>query len=235
MTDSFVAHASDLTAMIGICVGLAAWWFAREDAARSSAELERYKVDSLARTAKLENETAQAKLELARIDPKNVPIRSIKADLFVFASGDFLEQHLKEMPSMGLGDSLSLNSEGKYLALLHCTKVTTVAATSTSRADDGTEIRVEGWTFTMSFEWPSPNWVDSIDDFKNWIDRNNASTSDLDRTMDSCVFSLPGAKGSGKIINGSLILIINGHIRREIELPASFDQRQITGKPAANP
>ncbi len=84
MTDSLVEKISDWATMIGIGIGVIAWWFAREDANRKSSELENYKIVSskeiantnerankLAKDAEqLRNDTMTAKLELAKLKEK---------------------------------------------------------------------------------------------------------------------------------------------------------------------
>ena len=81
MTDAFVEKISDIAAMIGIGVGVVAWWFAREDANRKSIELDLYKEESkkavaeahaasedAKKIAAIANRDAeQAKLEAARL------------------------------------------------------------------------------------------------------------------------------------------------------------------------
>jgi len=42
MTDSFVEKLSDWSAVLVIAAGVLAWWFARGDAHRKKAALERY-------------------------------------------------------------------------------------------------------------------------------------------------------------------------------------------------
>ena len=50
------------------------------------------------RTAELEKEAADARLELARIDPINLPIKSLKADVSIVASGKFFEKSFSPPP-----------------------------------------------------------------------------------------------------------------------------------------
>jgi len=74
MTDTLVEAISDWATMIGIGIGIIAWWFAREDASRKADALELFKSEAAKHTAQLEkdgaelkNKAAQAQLELERI------------------------------------------------------------------------------------------------------------------------------------------------------------------------
>jgi hypothetical protein len=74
------------------------------EANTKAAEANKAAAEANERAAKLEKDAAEARLELAKIDPLNLPIRSIKADVFfgcgvIFSSGIFKKmiQCLKEV------------------------------------------------------------------------------------------------------------------------------------------
>lgn len=77
MTDAFVEKIADLASWVGIGVGVAAWWFAREDATRKGAELDRYKAESEKEVAALKTTAEQLKKETAEARLKTAEIQAL--------------------------------------------------------------------------------------------------------------------------------------------------------------
>jgi len=92
MTDLLVERISDWSTMVGIGIGILAWWFAREDANRKADALERYKEDSSKETAALKKEAAEARLKTAQIQ-SHVAWRTLSTE-----QKDALGKKLSERP-----------------------------------------------------------------------------------------------------------------------------------------
>ena len=177
--------------------------------------------------AKLEKDTADARLELAKIDPLNLPIRSIRADIFLMVRADFLDwlfDKAFEPAVKGGASSVSVTIDGKGglpLVKLQCEKFESILWFTTP--DKG---EPDGRTFSMSFVWPTTDALEVItrDMFRYWIDRNNASTAMLDKELGRVFISLPPTKELHKpaeILQSSCVVTINGSIRRNFSVPKS--------------
>ncbi|MEK7952787.1 hypothetical protein [Luteolibacter soli] len=229
MTSEFISKASQtcgvatvVLTVLAAVAGFGAWYFAAKEADWKDGELKRFQSESRERAALLEKEAAEARLELARIDPAKVPVRSVRVDIFVFATGPFLDDHLKEMPQSVLGSKLFLLSRSKTLCELQCVKFTPAI----SRSSDNTvkpPVVLEGWSFAMTFEWPSPSWDDADGRrLLNWLEERNASTADLDNEIEAVSLCMPCSRGEGGIYNGSCIMTLNGNIRRDFKFPSTY-------------
>jgi len=172
------------------------------------------------RTAKLEKEAAYARLELAKIAPLNLPVTSIKADVFLLVRGDFFEWYFnKDDPVLkGGARSVSVSLAGKEIALaiLQCSEFESIPANT------GILEKIDGRTFSMSFAWPIGDWF-AAQPIKYWIERENASTAMLDKELIGAVIPLPPLKAEKpcEILQSSFFITINGSIRRDFSVPKS--------------
>jgi hypothetical protein len=174
------------------------------------------------RAAKLEKDAADARLELAKIDPVNLPIRSIRADIFLIVRGEFFDWHFDTGPVLkGGARSVNVSLVGKAGALveLQCNEFESFPA------DTGNKGKIDGRTFSMSLAWPTSDWFGAQDVFKYWIDRNNASTAMLDKELMGVLISLPPTKENpekpAEILQPKCVVTINGSIRRNFSVPKS--------------
>ena len=84
-----------------------------------AAEATKAAAEANERAAILDKKAAEARLELARIDPLNLPIRSIRADIFLTVRGDFYDWHFDTGPVLkGGARSVNISIVGKRGALV---------------------------------------------------------------------------------------------------------------------
>lgn len=188
-----------------------------------AAEATKAAAEANERAAILDKKAAEARLELARIDPLNLPIRSIRADIFLTVRGDFYDWHFDTGPVLkGGARSVNISIVGKRGALveLQCNEFESLPAATTQNKGE-----TDGRTFSMSCAWPTSDWIAAQDVYKFWIDRNNPSTAMLDKKMDALLISLPPTKNDpekpAEILQSSCVVTINGSIRRSFLVPKS--------------
>jgi len=178
------------------------------------------------RAAKLEREAADARLELARIDPMNLPIKSLRADVYLLIRGNFNSTALgpnalrRELFGFFLSDeSGARDSHTAPLALLSCRDVHTAFAShlpeiSLLTEEPGTP---SGKEFELVFDWPGSDFVASHiashPEIGLWID-GDVSTAELDQKNPVAVAALHGLPAGLEIISGSCRLTINGSLGR---------------------
>jgi hypothetical protein len=170
--------------------------------------------------AKLEQRMEQTSTNVAKLDPRKQPIKSISAVASVLIRGtNFLVFHLVPQTSdqdrdLFLKQQAHLDFGGKDGTLIggSCKEfnITTVENAFT--------------LFRMSFNWPSDEWfvsqeVYSLQEtnlplFKDWVERKNVSTEDLDKETVYVGISLPPLKGGMEIVSGNCVVTINGLIRK---------------------
>jgi hypothetical protein len=184
--------------------------------------------DTKERAAKLEKEAADARLELAKIDPVNLPIKSLKADVSLVVRGKLYEAWLT-LPPPGNAKkvcSVSIAGEGKGSVRMLCTNFESIPMTMER---EGTTIQ-DARTFSMSFTWPYGDWseawmaemmkqIGAVDLFDEKI-----STATLDEMLDKKsvvvqILMMP-SDGDVEILQSSFVLTINGSIQRKFSLPA---------------
>src|SRR5713101_8111682 len=125
------------------------------EANTKAAEANKAAADANERAAKLEKDAAEARLELAKIDPLNLPIRSIRADIFLIVRGDFFDWHFDKGDVLkGGGRSVNVSLEGKSGALveLQCNEFESLLWVSPGQQAP------DGRTFSMSFVWPKSDF-----------------------------------------------------------------------------
>lgn len=170
------------------------------------------------RAANLEHEAAQARLELARIDPINIPITSIRAELFVEVSGVSAATN-KTFPKIGAMDLTPFNLiDGKDSSFL---SLECVRNEANLVLHDG-ESEPSGRMFSFSFQWPSSNLIEGAAEThpgaRSWIEREKVSSAVLDRVMFGAGSRLPGVPEGIEIVSGSYTIVINGSILRRLTL-----------------
>jgi hypothetical protein len=217
-------------------VAVAGWAFSikagklKDEASKQKdAALERYKQESAksiaeanAKAAEANREAAQARLELAKIDPLNIPIRSIKAEVFLIALGDFSDWSFEPTPLGHPFVSLSLSSEDGALVILKCANFDSHPFTS---KPDG-EAKPDGRMFSVSFQWPAPDFFNAHE-HKYWLDRNNVSVTELEKKLRAAVISLAVSKSPAKLQQASCIVTFNGNVTRKFSIPDTSDTLSI--------
>jgi hypothetical protein len=173
-------------------------------------------------------ESAQTAQQIALVDPLNLPIKSMKADIFlviratneldVLLNDPKLEAPLRTMLQTlqkPLSAALILPKGfifGKDSALgsLRCT-----AYERKSHFFGG------GTEYSMSFSWPS-GWMD--DAAFTWFATNNVSAKALDEKMGSLEIMVMGLTTNSEIAEGSCVLTINGSIQKRFSVPKLTDR-----------
>jgi hypothetical protein len=194
------------------------WGFSWKAGKLKDEALGKYKADSAVEVARLKNEAAQARLELARIDPLNLPIRSMTAEVFLIVRGEFFDWYFAATPfSIGkASSSVSIYDKEGALVTMRCTAFESTEYMATV---SGAVSKVVGRTFSMSFVWPSSDWMDAQDVHRNWVERNNASPAMLDKELIAAGISIPPSKGDLQIEMASCVVTINGSIQRKFVPP----------------
>jgi hypothetical protein len=181
--------------------------------------------------AGLANErAAKLQLELARIDPVNLPVKSIKADIWLIARGDFADWPFENKNSSvfkggaSVVDLLIIGKES-VLAILQCTEFES-SPINTTRDQNA----IDGRMFVMSFVWPKNDWTSGQEMLKLWLEKNNHSTAELDKELVALEIRLTPVKNAGQaveITQSSCTLVINGSIQRKFTVPASSNALKI--------
>ena len=253
MLSSFLEHAAYWTGVAAVAftaaaavAGSLAWYFStklsdikkaefdtfRESSRKSiseaqarSAEANKTAAEANERAAVLEKQAAEARLELAKIDPINLPIRSIRADVWLVVRAIFFDWYFDKNSPILKGGAAAANVTlaGKELALVTLRQC--IEFESNIWKEEG---QPDGRTFQMSFFWPAGDWF-SAQDVKYWIERNNASTAMLDKELIGMLISLPPTKEEKpvQILQSSCHVTINGMIRRDFSVPKSSSKSEI--------
>jgi|SRR6266480_820564 len=173
------------------------------EANTKAAEANKAAADANERAVILDKKAAEARLELAKIDPLNLPIRSIRADIFLIVRGEFFDWHFDTGPVLKGGASgvnVSINGKDGALVRLQCNEFESIPAATTPNKGD-----IDGRTFSMSFVWPT--------------------TAMLDKELVGVLISLPPTKDDPEkpadILQSSCVVTINGSIRRNFSVPKS--------------
>jgi len=187
------------------------------------------------RTAKLEKEAADARLELAKIDPLNLPIKSMRVDIFLLIRGVFDSSFsIDPKPSPKLANFVLSTREGVILGLssqqLEC------EATFATQNDTDDRAVPNARRISLSCFWPGNELIDAQisalgDKGRYWIDRENVSTTRLDKESYCGVLYLFGVTDESEIISGSCTIVINGAIRRTLSVPKKIENRRIIFNP----
>jgi hypothetical protein len=181
------------------------------------------------RAAELEREAAQLRLELAKIDPMNLPIKSIRADVTLIIKGSIVDWPLAAKPPAPQesgGCTFSLEGDDGALVVLRCTELETKLIGHGSAAAPGTSsFAPDARTFAMSFSWPNNELVfdgakvGQLSTFRFWIDRENVSSVRLEKEMRGAAIIIPWIDKGAEITTGSCIVTINGSIQKRFIVP----------------
>lgn len=190
------------------------------------------------RAAGLEKEAAQAKLELARIDPTNLPIKSLRADVYLVIEGSFSEPVAKLSDDNAKGAfSVSLRGRQGSLCSLICTDLTR-HLTMKTEPDGAGGLRevLTGQMISATFHWPAADWITLHKVVKSWIERTNASATALDKELGGLSLILPlGDSSDAKVVQGSCRMTINGVLQRDFLVPPSTNGRELRFSPNREP
>ncbi len=184
------------------------------------------------KAAALEKEALALRLELAKIAPVNLPIKSIVAEVTLIIKGSVADWPLAAnwpAPQKPVG-SFSLDSQGGALVILRCRQLETMRVVSGPNAKPAETVPLpDGRTFSMSFSWPSNDLVIDAQTggqskFKYWIDRNNVSTTELEKEMRGAMIDIPFLDKGAEIASGSCTVTINGSIQKTFLVPKAVTE-----------
>ena len=176
------------------------------------AALKRELAASSERTAGLEKEAADARLELARINPINLPIKSMIAEVYiVIRSDDFREPFFPAT----MGGDFAISDRDGVLIALRCKNRDCMPTFLTDPITKATLQKANALTVSMTFSWPAGTPFA----FRYWVDRNNASLAELDKRVIGAMFDVPEISNNSEIVSGVCVVTINGTLQRRFEIP----------------
>ena len=235
-----------LTLVTALC-GVFAWRFATWSGDSKDEELRRFQIEAnvaiskssaVAESAKADAE--HARLDLARIDPMNLPIKSMKADVYLLVEGSsFFNSLLNQNPLPPPYASFCLfgeedveNPKADPLAILSCNTLGWTLASIPKGSEFGNANAIKNARgFAMSFDWPSNDFMNAHfsahPELRLWIDRNDISTADLDKKPHCAIIKLFGLPAGVMIIGGSCVLMLNGSIPRRFSFPSVTNDGQV--------
>lgn len=258
---SFIGSFAVWLAALAALFGIFAWHLSQKASSKKDEVLEKFKIESAARmseanaksaeankiaeqtrkrAATLEKEAAQLKLELAKVDPINLAIHSITADVLLIISGKFDAEALKilHLSTSGAGALLIQSSDGKVLVGLGCVKFEgwpySILSGETKKGS------LAPYKLSMKYMWPGDNILESnvgndgLPSGKKYrLDREKVSTEMLDKEMTQAMLTLPmDGSEAGTIVYGSCVVTINGNIRRSFDFPEKTNEFTIILTPA---
>ncbi|MEP6671888.1 MAG: hypothetical protein ABJF10_22190 [Chthoniobacter sp.] len=214
---------------------------ANESAAQANRETALVKE----RAAGLEKDAALAKLELARIDPNNLPVTSLHADIFLTVQGSF-DDKLMDANFKHVGAGIQLIGKTGPIGALGCSDFKAVAMSVYGFVPPVTADEPNSRQFKMSFDWPinnsysalvrNPPVLNMVDGSQkqlklrsvNPLDNDRILVKDLNENLTSIRISIVGLKGRGLIFEGSCLLRINSFITRDFTFPKEIDASPIS-------
>jgi hypothetical protein len=193
---------------------------ANERAAKADEETAKLKV----RAAELEKEAATARLELARIDPINLPIKSIRVELYLLVRAQFI---IKTAYAGGTSfDNFVIFDDKAALVQIDCSQGESVPVT-TRDGNEPEPTSPNARSFKLSFIWPSTSFFEtSAGDNPNLlfpIEKNKTSTVEFDKVVSKAQFVISGLEGPAKIEEGYCVITINGSIQRRFSVSKDVD------------
>jgi hypothetical protein len=190
--------------------------------------------------AKSDNEVRALSQKIAKIDPLNVPIHSMRAVVYLLVRGDFsndptffpnrtITKGAGNIPIQGdlptLNTMFVINGKGGAWLILDCDKDESELSRIPGPGET-TAGPVNARRFNMVFNWPGPIMTspEPSPAFRRfWIDRKNISTSELDKDGISASVMFFGFTKGMEVMEGSCDVTINGEIPRHFSNPKISD------------
>jgi hypothetical protein len=170
------------------------------------------------RALELEQQIMRTSNDVAKADPLNRPIKSMKADVYLLirATNQFAAA-LSKLPSV-----LSLKSVNA-VAILPTNFVYGKDSALVGLRCNEYESRPHffpssGTAYSMSFSWPSASAY-AMADLETGVFKNNVSVTELREKMGSMEIFIMGVTNHSEITEGSCILTINGSIQERFSIP----------------
>jgi hypothetical protein len=213
---------------IALLVGVFSFWAQRQAIIGSRKLVTTSSELSEEKDRQLQRDLANARLELARIDPVNLPIKSLKADVSIVARGKFFDWNFTPPRDPKTMCRVSISPiDGGGIATMLCDHFESFPMIM--HQQDGPEIR-DARTFSMSFAWPYADWsqaqwqeLQKKVGIQDLLDRETISTARLDEMLDKKlavlqILMMP-SDGDVEILTQSFVLTINGSIQRKFSFP----------------
>lgn len=176
-----------------------------------------------AQAQELEEQIIQTSNDLAKVDPLNRPINSMRADVFIVirATNEF-EAAMKKLNGQ-LNPSVTKSLTGFLILPKGFTygKDSALGSLGCKEYESAPYFR-GGTEYSMSFSWPSGDIEDTVN--LSWIATNRASATELDKAIGSVEIFIPGVTNHSEIADGSCILTINGSIQKRFSIPKYTDK-----------
>jgi hypothetical protein len=182
------------------------------------------------RAANLEKEAAEARLELARIDPENLPINTMNVGFSIKIKGVFPSMNkaileLQPLPNH-LDCVLELKRQGDSPPVIVKTfsyKSEPVGEPPYKREPG--DIVPPVWNFTGSFVWPLPQEMGLRPDR---IEAESLTTAGLMKELEAVTLTLPETSGPAEVLNGDVVIYVNGIIRKQIgSIPKTYEGKTL--------
>lgn len=167
----------------------------------------------------LEWQTIEAKTNIARIDPINLPIKSMVLEISLKIWNPSDVNPVDSEAALFGGFCKFKTKQGGDIAILDCKQFNNIARAIPllGQSLSITNIRL----YTMSFNWPG-NGVSTR--LFSTINEEDVSTKSFDSQINGLVISVPDSGSSLAIVGGSCVLTINGSIRRTFLIPKYFNE-----------
>jgi len=170
--------------------------------------------------------------EINNANPRNQPIKSIHADVFLRVLGtNFVERELDRNPKRNA--YAELLGKGSPIAFLACDEFETeprfipVNLTNLPEPPWPTNSRI----YSIRFSWPSADEFSAQFDSEGFpgrslelVDQNNTTMGKLDEEMNRVFIYIPGITNGMEIIMGKCELTFNGSLQRKFSVLQHIDK-----------
>jgi len=166
----------------------------------------------------------QNDIAIKNADPRNQPIKSIRADVLLKVMGNNFNFAGFPVPKLYslldiLGDvwlntnmpPCNMGTDGReLLAYLQCSEFESIDLNNNGMA---------GKVFWMSFNWPSADFVRTAIP-QDWISQYNITQAVLDKRVSSITIQMLEITNKSEM-SGSCVLIFNGSTQRRFSIPTN--------------
>jgi hypothetical protein len=150
--------------------------------------------------------------EMAKIDPLHQPIKSFSAQLTLFAEGTNLVPSPIDPVVKPVIFILRGTNDWSAIIPLNEARIFPFSADPLLKGRSG---RI----YELTFTWPSPDWLTALLPEDVSVDKAlNVSVETFDKRVRNITVAIPGLR-DGDAVRGSLIVTLNGSIRRRFLVP----------------
>lgn len=199
-----------------------------------SMQLSNFEIANLrVQAASLENAAAQARLEISRVAPENLPITSIKAEMSFFITGtdnkEYNDSEYFRKATDEVEESAVIrleDKEGNGIVKLQCIKYESHPVRSL-RGADGVGPPIKGRKFLITLAWPPDKPDDEFDsgvanfspNIAGGLPELEASVAGLDEYCEDGELILPGLIKSCRFMTWACVMTFNGVVQRQLMIP----------------